>query len=338
MAELYLQGTKWLPFAASVLAGIIFLLIIKKTLDFKDRKTAYDYSFFNQVVMMFLVGLVGLTLIFLLPISDQSRGQLLNFIGILFTAAIALSSTTILGNALAGFMLRFIGQFKHGDFIQVGDHFGRVTVKGILHVEIQTEDRDLKSFSNLYLLRNPLKIIYQTGTIISAQVSLGYDVPHKSVAVCLEKAAAEAGLTDPFVQVMELGDFSITYRAAGFLKEIKYLISARSKLRMKMLEVLHRDGIEITSPTFMNQRIYSPETKFVPIFQESHKDSSLKEHGLPEELVFDKADKAASIEDLKKRLQEVIDDIEQSDKSDKEAFEKKKQLKRYLENLIKSRS
>ncbi|MGB8329288.1 MAG: hypothetical protein WCE62_04110 [Polyangiales bacterium] len=40
-----------------------------------------------------------------LPIGDAPRGQLLSLLGLLVTAAIALSSTTLLGNAMAGIML-----------------------------------------------------------------------------------------------------------------------------------------------------------------------------------------------------------------------------------------
>jgi small-conductance mechanosensitive channel len=72
------------------------------------------------------------------------------------------------------------------------------------------------------------------------------------------------GLTEPFVFVLELGDFSITYQTAGFLEEVKYLISAESELRECMLDALHRAGIEIVSPTFMNQRQLAAERVFIP--------------------------------------------------------------------------
>ena len=106
--------------------------------------------------------LVAITLIVValaLPISEAARGQLLGLLGLLATEAIALSSTTFLGNAMAGIMLRAIGSFRAGDFVRVGEYFGRVSDKSILHTEIQTEDRDLTTLPNLYLITHPLTVV-----------------------------------------------------------------------------------------------------------------------------------------------------------------------------------
>jgi len=37
----------------------------------------------------------------------------------------------------------------------VGDYFGRVTERGLFHVEIQTEDRDLATLPNMFLVSQP---------------------------------------------------------------------------------------------------------------------------------------------------------------------------------------
>jgi len=63
----------------------------------------------------------------LLPIEQSKRAQLLSLLGILLSGAIALSSTTFLGNAMAGLMLRALNNFKAGDFLSVKEEFGRVT-------------------------------------------------------------------------------------------------------------------------------------------------------------------------------------------------------------------
>ena len=70
----------------------------------------------------------------------------------------------------------------------------------------------------------------------------------------LHEAARNADLQDPFVEIVDLGDFAITYRAAGVLTQVKQLLTARSNLRAMVLETLHGAGIEIVSPHFMNQR------------------------------------------------------------------------------------
>jgi len=151
-------------------------------------------------------------------------------------------------------MLKVIGGIRPGDFLTVGDHTGRVSEQGLLHTEIQTEDRTLTTIPNMFLINNPHTVVRSTGTIISATVSLGYDVSRFKIEKALIEAAQRSGLKESYVQVMELGDFSITYRIAGFLEKIKFVISARASLRAHILDVLHENGIEIVSPNFMNQR------------------------------------------------------------------------------------
>ncbi|RNI13771.1 hypothetical protein EFE42_06545 [Methanohalophilus sp. RSK] len=102
-----------------------------------------------------------------------------------------------------------------GDYIRSGDIFGRVTDKTILYTRIQSEDRDLITVPNLKLMSNPLITIRSSGTIISTNVSLAYDICRQDIETALLKAADEAGLEDSFVHVLELGDFSVTYKVGG---------------------------------------------------------------------------------------------------------------------------
>jgi hypothetical protein len=162
---------------------------------------------------------------------------------------------------------------------------------------------------------NPVTVVRASGTFISSTVSLGYDVPRERIERCLLEAAEHASLTDPFVFVLELGDFSITYQAAGFLEDVKYLISAESKLRECMLDSLHGAGIEIVSPTFMNQRQIELDRLFIP--KGSHRAKPKVEAAdepRPEERMFDKADIAEHEAKAEEQLKEVIEEIQQLDK------------------------
>jgi small-conductance mechanosensitive channel len=219
-----------LPNVAGLVVALIVLYVVRLILN-RRFKGKLEFRFRRQIATMILTLIALFVIILLLPISETSRGQLLSLLGILLSAAIALSSTTLLGNLMAGMMLRAIRNFRAGDFIEVGEHFGRVSDRGLFHVEIQTEDRDLTTLPNLYLVTHPVSVSRSSGTIITATVSLGYDVPHRRIEELLLEAAAMAELQEPFVQVVDLGDFSVTYRVAGLLTEVKQIISARSKLR-----------------------------------------------------------------------------------------------------------
>lgn len=174
--------------------------------------------------------------------------------GIVLSGAIALSSTTLLGNALAGIMLRATRSFRIGDFVEVKDCFGRVSSRGLLHIEVQVVDRSLVTLPNNILVTNPVKVIPRSGTIISAEVSLGYDVSRTQVEALLIDAANSVGLEEAYVQIRKLGDFSVSFMVNGLLKDISGMISKRSQLHGAVMDSLHQGGIEIVSPNFMNTR------------------------------------------------------------------------------------
>jgi small-conductance mechanosensitive channel len=296
------------PTAVILVAAIIIIWIVRYILN-KRFAGAAGHQFRIQIITL-LLSFIGLLVVILtLPLSESTIGQLLGLLGILLSAAIALSATTFVGNIMAGLMLRAIRNFRAGDFVRVGDHFGRVSERGLFHIEIQTEDSDLTTLPNLYLITNPVKVIRSGGTLISAEVSLGYDIPRTRVEDTLLTAAADAGLGDPFVHIIDLGNYSITYRLAGLLTEVKSLLSTRSKIRAKMLDHLHRAGIEIVSPTFMNQRILDTDKNFIPKDMRKTMTADKKE-GIAEAVAFDKADEAESQENLRERQTKLREEIE----------------------------
>lgn len=265
--------------------------------------------------------LLGLTLfIAALPINDALKGQLLSLLGILLSATIALSSTTVIGNAMGGIMLNNAANFNIGDFIQVNDYSGRITERSLLHTEIQSEDRNLTVLPNLYLVTHPYRIIHSKGTIISVELSLGYEVNRKIIEKTLISAAENAGLESPFMQVIELGDFSVSYRISGVLKEVKHRVTARSELHKAVLDALHSEQIEIVSPNFMNTRAQAADSKMIPqqIVQAQVIETETNSELAIESIVFDKAEEAEtkdSMEQKLKRIEEGISKLQSALKS-----------------------
>lgn len=302
------------PATAIAVGTAVAVVVAKRLLLARTSSSLGETGKFLRQLAVAMIAASGLiAFVVALPIAGAMRVQLLSLLGLVVSAAIALSSTTLVGNAMAGLMLRFVGRFGIGDFIEVDGHLGRVTQRGLLHIEIQTEDSDLETLPNSYLVTHPLKVVRESGTIVSATVSLGYDVPRTKVNELVCQAVADAELTDGFSQIIELGDYSITYRAAGFLANPKTLISSRSRLRGCMIDALHLGGVEIVSPSFMNQRPLEPGRRILPsqIFGSEPETS-------PEEVIFAKAEAAASLDELnterealvahRKELKDLLDD------------------------------
>jgi small conductance mechanosensitive channel len=260
-----------------------------------------------------------------LPVSDSSRNQLIGLIGLAISGIFAFSSSTIFANLMAGIMLRVTRPFRTGDFVSVGVYFGRVAERGLLDTELQTENRELIACPNTFLIANPVSVVRSSGTVVSTSLSLGYDVHHSKAEELLLKAAQECGLDDPFVQIMELGNYAITYKICGILTDVKSLLTTRSNLCRCILDTLHGHGVEIMSPTIMNQRRLPDDFRIIPPQIEQSPPENLP---VAEQVVFDKAEKAEQIENEKQKLLDTIQEC-------KTAFEevsedKKKQLKQTI--------
>ena len=310
IGSLYLETAPWLPFLATLAVSAAALVFLNKYLKgrWRDRP---DAQFRFQLIMLSLTLAAVLAVIIALPINDTMRGQFLSLIGILLSAAIALSSTTFIGNIMAGIMLRAVRSARPGDFVTIGDLTGRVTEMDLLHTQVQTEFRDLVTVPNLYMVTQPLHVVRASGTIINMEVSLGYDIHHRRVSDVLVAATEAMGLKDGFVHVRELGDFAVTYRVAGLLEDVQSLISARAQLRKAVLDALHAAGIEIVSPRFMNTRSIDDGQHFIPAADRRQPPETEQEKPV-ESIAFDLAAEAASLEELRKAISAI--DVELSDK------------------------
>jgi small-conductance mechanosensitive channel len=256
---------------------------------------------FRQQLIQIAAILIGiLFIILLMPIGDEMRGQLLRLYGLIFSATIALSSTTLVGNIMAGLMLKAIGSCRPGNYITVGDYFGRISEMDLLHTEIQTEERDLTTLPNLYLVTHPVRVMRASGTLLSVDVSLGYDISRRIIEELLVKAALASGLESPYVQIRNLGDFSVTYQVSALLKDVNNLIDKRRELRARTMDVLHAEGIEIVSPSFMNTRALEKGRTFISDVADEA--TAMPVGASPDAIAFDKATKAASVSKLRETL------------------------------------
>ena len=245
---------------------VIILFLILNSWVFSKMKSVKESTHIVRRTISFVIILIGaLVFILSLPVEQNIKGQVLSFLGIIISAGIALSSTTVLGNLIAGIMNNSMNRFRNGDLIKVADFQGRVTRKSAFHTEIQLEDSNFMTIPNLFIATQPVKLTRKTNTVISTTVSLGYDVPRNKIEQALKEAA-------------------------------------NSLLNAKVMDLLHQKEIEIVSPSFMNQRRVD-EQKFVPpvIVQEPE----AKKEETPEELIFTEANEAEKIENKKDYISRI---------------------------------
>ncbi|WP_395339334.1 mechanosensitive ion channel domain-containing protein [Ningiella sp. W23] len=328
----------WIPITIATILVVSVLMAMRWFLLVKHSELSAEQRLPRQLVMVIAM-LIGLVIISLsLPVSESSRNQVLTLIGVLVSGVIAFSSTSIVANLMAGLVLRFNKPFRTGDFIRCNEYFGRVSEKGLLDTEIQTEQRDLIAIANSYLVNNPVSVIRSSGTLVTANVSIGYDVHHSDVGKALKQAALNSGLTEAFSHVTELGDFSVSYRVSGLLSDVKSLLSAKSKLHKAMLDELHNRNIEIMSPNYIAQRPTDASQRFIAKAK-AHEDKA-REDKQHESLAFDKAEEAEQQEQSLERLQTLIKSLREAlsaaDKDSKPEIENK--IQAALERVEKLKS
>lgn len=315
-----LISLSWLPLLLVIAFLVVAWLVLRQWFLLKARMG--DYSRYQQQsLQLFLITLSILLVILSAPIQNEMRGQLLSLFGLLVSAVIALSSTTVMGNLMAGLMLRVVKSFAIGDFVRVSGQLGRVSATGLLHVEVQTEDSNLLTFPNLVLIQQPFTVIRASGTMIQCEISLGYDISRHEIEKALLKAVTQIELTDGFVEIKALGDYSVTYAVHARLSETKKLISTRARLKAAVLDQLHAANIEIVSPNFMNQRQLDPQKKILPPVKFYTEEGNTH----IEDVMFDKAGRAEMVKRLEKRLaavkKRVLEIENEREKADQEDCE-----------------
>jgi small-conductance mechanosensitive channel len=312
------MGGTLIVFGSTVVAIFIVQMISRKTI-----KKSNSWPYQRQLVTIFLV-LVGFFLgIGLLPIPHESKNQLLSVMGLVLTAIIALSSTTLVGNTMAGIMLRLMHEFRAGDFIEVDGQEGRVTDLGIFHTEIQLITRDVVSLPNLLLVQKPVKVTRNKGTLIHAMVTLGFSINHREAEAILKTAAESCSLTESFVFVEALLDHAVRYKLYGYLEESQDKYTMTSELHKAVLDAFHSKNVEIASPSLVDRREYPLDFHYIPKGTRTGKEKG--KAPVIEKVAFDKAEEAKDIEQLKQTQEELVQVLVEKKETGEVTSKKKKE-------------
>jgi hypothetical protein len=161
------------------------------------RQALADYrrSLAPQFLMVALAVIGLLIFLLTLPFSDTTRGQVVTLVGVILTGIIAISSTTFVTNAMAGLMLRWIRNFKAGDFIIVSPNFMNQCV---LHEKAITIPQKLEAQKMPAATRTTAPESVMFDKAVSAEEMAQWQERHDELAKKLEelkKGNDEAGQT-----------------------------------------------------------------------------------------------------------------------------------------------
>ena len=317
-----------------LLVLILALAVLRRLLE--RRRIREGAPRFASDLVLVCFAIVGMTMIILLlPVSETTQGQLLSFLGIVISASVALSSGSLVGNAMGGVTMRIgVSRMDVGDLIIVGEHTGRVTEIGVLHTEIQAPGRDVVWLPNQWLANQPVKVLQESGTLVSETVSLRYEEPRQVVEDLLRSAAADAGLKEPhFAGVAELKESSAIYQVGGMVADTKLLYSMRRRFRGAIMDRLQEAGIDIVSPRYVTLDTDSPE-RLAALDVPPRAGSDITDPGdgsAPEAVGFDLADRAVERARETRAIRDELADLRRSMRSVRDPAEQRRLKKRERE-------
>jgi small-conductance mechanosensitive channel len=212
-----------------------------------------------KIVRIVIIALAAVMIYPYVPGSDTEAFKGLSlFAGALFT----LGATGTVGNFIGGLVAIFVGAFRIGDTVKLGDVQGVVTETTMTLTRIRTPLNTVVSVPNIAILNGQLinySILARTdGVILTTGVTIGYDAPWRKVhELLLEAAAATAHVEKtpaPFVLQTSLDDFYVSYQLNVYTREPAGMRLIYGELHANIQDAFNRGGVEIMSPHYSSLR------------------------------------------------------------------------------------
>lgn len=285
-----------------LLGGLIFLSHKGLSRLYANQPGRQHY---RQILFASLSLFLLLLAVIVLPVSDELQGQLFASLGLLIGAALALSSSKPLGNALAGISFRAACNCRVGDHIEVGDYIGQITRMDLLGIEMHTGAHDMLSLPNLYLLANPVRVIESEDDVLHLDVSLGYDAPRQQIESFLLQAAGAAQLQQAVVEISELGELAVTYRVCGRVADSRDLTACELALKACVLDGLQALGLARVSPAVVSAPAASVVAEPVTAAPLAAARNPVEAEPVPDISAADRKKRAGELNELKKEYTEM---------------------------------
>jgi small-conductance mechanosensitive channel len=219
-----------------------------------------DLAVPTRRIVNILVWLIAL--IVGMPYLPGSDSRAFQGVSIMVGVLISLGSTSATANLLSGLLITYARTYRVGDRVKIGDTVGVVQQLGAFVTRVRTP-RDEEVIIPNAVVQTGMVINYtryagETGVQVSSTVTIGYDVPWRTVHRLLISAA---GMVDgvmldpePYVLQTSLDDFYVRYELLAFSNRPDELHLVQGRLNQAIQDSFFRDGVEICSPHFHNYR------------------------------------------------------------------------------------
>jgi small-conductance mechanosensitive channel len=211
----------------------------------------------HNIVRFLIIAFSVVVLFPYLPGSGSPAFQGVSiFVGVLFS----LGSSGAVSNIVAGVLLTYTRAFKVGDRVKIADTMGDVIGRTLLVTRIRTPKNVEITVPNSMVLGSHI-INYSSSTeklIIHTSVTIGYDVPWKTVHQLLLSAADRTTRVlkepHPFVLQTSLDDFYVAYELNAYTDAPNTMPATYSELHQNIQDAFNEGGVEILSPHYRGLR------------------------------------------------------------------------------------
>ncbi|MBD3262154.1 MAG: mechanosensitive ion channel [Candidatus Altiarchaeales archaeon] len=207
--------------------------------------------------------------ILILVFTPGVNQHVIALLGIGIGVVVSLSSTTTIGNAVAGIIIYLTRPIHEGDRVEITGVLGDVVNLELMYVHLKTIKDEIVSIPSLQVLNNKIINYSQLdSTIIYVRLSLGYDIEPRQVEELLIKSALETEgiLKDPkpFILIRGLDNFTVTYELNAYTDKPQSMVDLKSSMRRNILNTFACDRVQIMSPTYVNIKERMGVDKIIP--------------------------------------------------------------------------
>ena len=183
-------------------------------------------------------------------------GLVVGFLALAGGTIIGFASMNTIGNAIAGIIVMTNKPFKIGDRILFNNQFADVIAVDLIYTRLKTLDSVLISIPNQQLLTSEIDNYGEKNVVRrNCSITVGYELdPRQVKSVLLEAASLVEGVLKepkPYVFVTNLLNFSVEYTLYVSISQIKRLQIIDSNMRLAVLEVCRKHGIDLTTPNLI---------------------------------------------------------------------------------------
>lgn len=182
-------------------------------------------------------------------------------IGIFTGLIVSLGSAGLVNHLMSGLVIVYSRALRPGDLVQSGDIVGVVSEVGLLSIKLVSVRGEEITIPNAVLagttVTNYSRLAGESGAVVSASVTIGYDQPWRQVHALLLLAAERTPRVRrepaPYVLQRGLSDFAVQYELRVHIEAPEERFRVLSDLHGRIQDAFNEFGVQIMSPAFESQ-------------------------------------------------------------------------------------